>query len=306
MKILDLLDIDEYIELFDLPNNEIRETEYIHDLVYQAVQLIQRPEKLVGINSGLTELDELTNGWKNGDLIYIGISPEFDKSGFSKTLLLNPVIKDKKSIAYFSNTPDVKQLVGTLCSAYMGLFNASFKEGVDTLSKLPIHLECVNEISIDELNHKIYLLKEEYGVDMIIIEDFDSIIHIEKGITKSQSEKQTLKSLKEIAYFFKIPIIILSQLPIERDKPNLGSLKINVHVEDFADVLLLLRKGADNYGKMKMELCMCKNKNNELKDIYINYNNSFNCFSDDIIVKSNLYDKKKIYSGKKATTSRFS
>ena len=274
----ELLELDEFVELFNVKIKESNEVKSIEDSI---INVINKPVKQTGINSGIKKLDKFSDGWKNGELIFIGVSPEYNKSGLAKTLLLNPVVNDEKSIGYFSNNSNINNELGAMCLSYSGLFNSTFENGIEVLTKAPIHLNCNAKISINELTHSIYLLKEKYDVDQIIIEDFDYIFHTDKELSKTQSERVILKALKKSVYLFNIPIIVLNHTPIDREVLDLGRLKISNEVENLADLILLLRKTQDMYGVSKIELNFSKYIDNELKNVAVKYNRGFNFFTDE-------------------------
>ena len=275
----DLLNIDEFNELFI---HSMKKSESIENVVLQKDKPIERPIKLYGINSGLRDLDKLTNGWKDGEVIYFGVSPKVNKSDFARTLLLSPVINEVKSIGYFSNNADVNNLIGTLCSTYMGLFGSTFKEGADTLSNAPIHLECRNKISITELKYKVYLLKNIDSIDMVIIEDFESIFHTDKSLSKSQIECFILKSLKEIALFFNLPIIVLSQLRLLQYTQSLLDIKGMEYVENHADIIFLLRESGrrpKEINLMDIDYGRIENNDYHSDSICVKFEKGFNYFT---------------------------
>lgn len=280
MKREGLLDIAEFNNFFDKVKNESHQPVCIKDLLYDVVELIQTPNKLFGIKSGLAALDKKTLGWKNGDVALIGVNPNFNKSDFGKTLLLNPVVNEKKSILYFINTNEPKSFVGGLCSAYSGLFETTFKYASKALCEAPIYLECDNQILINELKHKIYMMVENYELDLIIIEEFNYITHSDKQLSKQDAQAHIFKTIKEIAVFFDIPIIILTQLPVQNKYTVPEQFNISDAFEDYSDIIAVL--GSPHYTNQSNEvrLELFKNKNNVTGDIILNYASAFNYFTD--------------------------
>ena len=58
--------------------------------------------KKPNIKSGFPELDKITNGWNNGDLIVIAARPAMGKSAFGMSLLKEIAVKNRIPTAVFS------------------------------------------------------------------------------------------------------------------------------------------------------------------------------------------------------------
>ena len=82
----DLLDFSE-AELFNIAQGNIKkESQKVNVLIKEAIFQIEeaskRADSLIGIPSGFTKLDRLTNGWQKSDLVIVAARPSMGKTAF--------------------------------------------------------------------------------------------------------------------------------------------------------------------------------------------------------------------------------
>ena len=275
----DLLNTEDFNDLFDKAKKEIHEITSIKDLLLPAIKMIDSPEKSIGILSGIDSIDKINNGWKDGDVTFIGGAVEMDSIGFASTLLLHPVFNDNKTIGYFSSNANSQNFIGNLCSTYAGMFNSTFKSAIQELSTAPIHLDCRTHISIDDLKHQIYVQKRTFDVDMIIIDNIDYVSCGNSLLSKEQCEGKIIKSLKEIAYYFKIPIIVLKSIDDmgSMDRYEVEDAIFHFELEIYSDTIIFLTQNDSSQSRW-FELRFIKHKNNRVSTEEIRYVKEFSYF----------------------------
>ena len=239
---------------------------------------------VIGVPSGFHELDQLTTGFQDGDLIIIAGRPGMGKTSLALNMMRNAAIDSKKKIGFFSLEMANEQLaMRLLCSEARvdsnlvrrgDLPKSQYKNlslAVGPLSKSDIYLDDTPALSILELRAKARRLKNDVDLDMIIV-DYLQLMQGPKGAESRQQEIATIsRSMKALAKELEIPIVALSQLSraVEQragsKKPKLSDLRESGAIEQDADVVIFLyrdeeyNKDADNEGKA--EIIVAKQRN---------------------------------------------
>ena len=239
---------------------------------------------VIGVPSGFHELDQLTTGFQDGDLIIIAGRPGMGKTSLALNMMRNAAIDSKKKIGFFSLEMANEQLaMRLLCSEARvdsnlvrrgDLPKSQYKNlslAVGPLSKSDIYLDDTPALSILELRAKARRLKNDVNLDMIIV-DYLQLMQGPKGAESRQQEIATIsRSMKALAKELEIPIVALSQLSraVEQragsKKPQLSDLRESGAIEQDADVVIFLyrdevyNKDADNEGQA--EIIVAKQRN---------------------------------------------
>ena len=209
--------------------------------------------------SGFHELDQLTTGFQNGDLIIIAGRPGMGKTSFALNMMRNAAIDSKKKIGFFSLEMASEQLaMRLLCSEARvdsnlvrrgDLPKSKYKNlslAVGPLSDSDIYLDDTPALSILELRAKARRLKNDVDIDMIIV-DYLQLMQGPKGVESRQQEIATIsRSMKALAKELDVPIVALSQLSraVEQrsgsHRPQLSDLRESGAIEQDADVVIFL------------------------------------------------------------------
>jgi len=106
-------------DIFAIADQQVRNTlKSIDDFVAPLLEREHhRRERMTGVPTGITELDNLTNGLQNSDLIILAARPGVGKTSFAMTVAANAAIRFEKSVAFFSLELDGLQFAERmLCS----------------------------------------------------------------------------------------------------------------------------------------------------------------------------------------------
>ena len=254
--------------------------------------------ELIGCDTGFIELNKLTSGWQNSDLIILAARP-----GMGKTSLMlkfvNSVLNQNKSVLVFSLEMSKLQLYARMCSQITSIPLYKFlkekmnpyekelyKNETFKLSNSQLLIEDKSGISINFIKVKARKLKRDKDISMIVI---DYIGLIDKGNNNKSTNDQVAEisgALKGLAKELNIPIILLSQLSREVEKlndkrPMLSHLRDSGAIEQDADMVMFIYRpeyygimddGAGNSTIGKAELIVAKHRNGALSDIIVNFN----------------------------------
>ncbi|MDE6009464.1 MAG: replicative DNA helicase, partial [Muribaculaceae bacterium] len=186
-------DVDDLLQeaegqLFDISQTQLkREVTQIDPVINLALEQIQTAANnesgLSGLETGYTDLDRMTSGWQNSDLIIIAARPAMGKTAFVLSMAKNMAVDKSTPIAIFTLEMANVQLVKRLISNVADLEGEKIKSGQlspeewDRLNErlrgvysAPLYLDETPGLSITELRTKARRLVREKGVKMIMID----------------------------------------------------------------------------------------------------------------------------------------
>ena len=229
---------------------------------FEKIQLAVENKGLpTGVSSGFTDFDKVTSGLQKSDLILIAARPSMGKTALALNLALNAALKNNV-VAIFSLEMSKEQIGHRLLSAHSGIDSLKLNTGnldeneiieiantVDYLSGIKLFIDDTAAISILELRSKARRLKNERGLDLIII-DYLQLMQGSKSsrgneFNRQQEISEISRSLKALARELKVPVVALSQLSrnveLRADKrPLLSDLRESGSLEQDADIVLFL------------------------------------------------------------------
>ena len=219
---------------------------------------------IVGVPTGLRDLDDKLGGLHQSDLIIIAGRPSMGKTSLATNIAFNAAknIQDtgkKSSIAFFSLEMSSEQLSTRILSeqARIGsndirrgrISNEQFDQFLETsknISELPLFIDETPAINIAAMSNRARRIKRLHGLDMIVVD----YIQLMKGTSTNkdgrvQEISQITQGLKAIAKELAIPVLALSQLSRQveqRDdhKPQLADLRESGSIEQDADVVMFV------------------------------------------------------------------
>ncbi|MDE6793291.1 MAG: replicative DNA helicase [Muribaculaceae bacterium] len=264
-------DVDDLLQeaegqLFDISQTQLkREVTQIDPVINLALEQIQTAANnesgLSGLETGYTDLDRMTSGWQNSDLIIIAARPAMGKTAFVLSMAKNMAVDKSTPIAIFTLEMANVQLVKRLISNVADLEGEKIKSGQlspeewDRLNErlrgvysAPLYLDETPGLSITELRTKARRLVREKGVKMIMIDYLQLMNATGLKLGSREQEVSTIsRSLKALAKELNIPIIALSQLnrsteTREDKRPVLSDLRESGAIEQDADIVCFIHR----------------------------------------------------------------
>ena len=118
-------------DIFAIADNQVRNTlKSIDNFVSPLLErLNNRKDGMTGVPTGITELDELTNGLQNSDLIILAARPGVGKTSFALTVAANAAIRYGKNVAFFSLEMDGMQLAQRLLCSQAQVDQSKLRNG---------------------------------------------------------------------------------------------------------------------------------------------------------------------------------
>ncbi|MDR1331795.1 MAG: replicative DNA helicase [Tannerella sp.] len=300
-------------ELFRISQRNIKnEAIQINPIIKQSIDLIQKAyarkgEGLSGLSSGFTELDKITSGWQNSDLIIIAARPAMGKTAFVLSMAKNMAVNFKTPVAMFSLEMSNVQLVNRLIVNVTEIPATKIKNGqldnyeweqldfkIKDLYDAQIYVDDTPSLSIFELRTKARRLVREHGVKCILI-DYLQLMNASGMYFGNREQEVSIisRSLKGLAKELNIPIIALSQLNRgienrvnqagqkgEGKRPQLADLRESGAIEQDADMVCFIHRPEyykiyeDDKGNSLIgmaEIIVAKHRNGATGDVFLRF-----------------------------------
>jgi replicative DNA helicase len=309
----DLLDFSE-AELFNIAQGNIKkESQKVNVLIKEAIAQIQeaskRADSLIGIPSGFTKLDRMTNGWQGSDLVIIAARPSMGKTAFVLSMTRNMAVEHNRAVAIFSLEMASLQLVNRLIVAETELPSTRIRNGkladfeweqldykIKRLVDAPIFIDDTPAISVFELRAKARRLKRQYNIDILIIDYLQLMTGSADTRGNREQEVSTIsRALKGIAKELDIPVIALSQLNRSVEirtgskRPQLSDLRESGAIEQDADMVIFIHR-PEKYGLLEdeegnslrglAEIILAKHRNGPIGDVLLKFKDEFAKFTE--------------------------
>lgn len=246
----------------------------IKDKLFETYEIIQKlrnrePDTLVGVPSGIVELDKLTGGFQNSDLIIVAARPSMGKTAFALSVARNVSVGHNLPVAFFSIEMASNQILMRLISQEARVDQQKLRTGrindqedsriIEALGKLrnsKLFIDDSSSLTVMELRAKCRRLKTEHGVRLIMV-DYLQIMSAPKAESREREISIISQSLKQIAKELDVPVIALAQLNRAIDsrndkRPVLSDLRESGSIEQDADVIMFLNR-PEVYKKEKYE-----------------------------------------------------
>lgn len=239
--------------------------QHIEPILSSTVKRIENmaanPGSIIGVPSGIIDLDKLTAGFQNGDLIILAGRPSMGKTALALTIARNAAIENKSATAIFSLEMSSDQLGQRLLTSEARVDNALVRRGSPNikwkniniasgkLAQAPLYIDDTPALSILDLRSRARRLKRERNIELLIV-DYLQLMQGPKNSENRQNEiSQITQSLKALAKELDIPVIALSQLSraVEqrtKKEPMLSDLRESGAIEQDADVVIFLYRPA--------------------------------------------------------------
>jgi replicative DNA helicase len=268
----------------------------VHDTIELLESIHGKHSGVTGVPTGFRDLDTLTGGWQNSDLIIIAGRPSSGKTAFALSVARNAALHSEKptNVGIFSLEMSTQQLVMRLLCAEAKVDAHAVRTGrlpEDDWKKLSIaggRLSGANmfiddsaALGILELRAKARRLKAERNIGLIVV-DYLQLMQGPKSAESREKEISAIsRSLKALAKELAIPVLALSQLSraveSRTDKrPILSDLRESGAIEQDADVVAFVHRpemyldpnseeGRDSYGKA--DIIVGKQRNGPIDDV---------------------------------------
>ncbi len=264
-------DVDELLDgvetsIFDVAEKRVGESftpmkRIATGVVDKIEKLSEHKQFVTGVPTGFPDLDRLTSGLQNSDLVVLASRPSMGKTALALNIAEYVSLEsgDKIPVAIFSLETSADQVVQRMLCSRAGVDSQRVRRGflkksewpeiiraAGELTEAPIYLNDAAALNVLQVRAIARRLKSTYDIKLVIVDYLQLLRGIAKRYDNRQQEISDMsRSLKALARELKVPVLLLSQLNREVEnrpnkRPQLSDLRESGAIEQDADVVLLL------------------------------------------------------------------
>jgi len=235
--------------------------------IEMASNAYKNDEGIVGVPTGLTDLDDRLGGLHKSDLLIIAGRPSMGKTALATNIAFHAAKKiqedvRKSTVAFFSLEMSSEQLSTRILAEQARIKSNDIRRGriseeqfdkfIETsknISELPLYIDETPAISIAALSNRARRIKRLYGLDLVVVDYIQLMKAANFKDGRVQEISEITQGLKAIAKELSVPVLALSQLSRaveQRDdkKPQLADLRESGSIEQDADVVMFVFREA--------------------------------------------------------------
>ena len=236
--------------------------------IEMATLAMKNDQGLVGVPTGLSDLDEKLGGLHKSDLVILAGRPSMGKTALATNIAYNAAQnilskQEKSSIAFFSLEMSSEQVSTRILSEQAKIKSDDIRRGkvseeeinryIETsrnIYNLPLYIDETPAITIATLSNRARRIKRLFGLSLIVV---DYIQLMRSSSVKNEGRVQEIseitQGLKALAKELTVPVLALSQLSRaveQRDdkQPQLADLRESGSIEQDADVVMFVYREA--------------------------------------------------------------
>jgi replicative DNA helicase len=284
----------------------------IKDAMASIEKLYDQRGAISGIPTGFRELDRITSGLHNGQMIVIAARPSMGKTALAMNIAENCTIDHNIPVGVFSLEMSSEELVKRMLCSKAKVNLRKIRDGflserdfhplttaASQLMKAPLFIDDSAGLSINQVRARARRLKQQHDIRLLII-DYMQLMRAPSrraDLSRQVEIADISAGVKALAKELKIPIIVLSQLnrqPEAREggKPRLSDLRESGAIEQDADVVGLLvrpevyaeEEGDKAAEKGKAELIIAKQRNGPTGNVKLTFLSEYTRFEDQALV----------------------
>src|SRR5437588_5411606 len=226
--------------------------------------LYERGQRITGLETHYSDLDNMTSGFQPSDLIIIAARPSMGKTAFAMNIAENAAVMDSKVVGIFSREMAREALRLRLLCSHARVDSHKMRTGflgredynklvsaLGALSEAPIFIDDTAGISLSEMRAKSRRLQQSQGrLDLIVVDYLQLMSASGSGGRRFENRTQEVsaisRGLKGLAKEMRVPVVSLSQLrraPEARsgnNRPQLSDLRESGAIEQDADVVAFI------------------------------------------------------------------
>lgn len=227
---------------------------------------IDNPGAVTGVSTGFSDLDRMTSGLHEGELIIVAARPAVGKTAFALNIALHVGAYQSLPVGIFSMEMGADQIVSRLVSARGEIPQNELKSGqlsehrwrsfyaaAEALEQSPIYVDDTPNLSIMSLKSRARQLKNRVGGKLgLLVVDYVQLMSGEsagkgKDVNRTAEISEITRGLKAMARELQVPVIALSQIKREVEsrtdkRPLMSDLRESGSIEQDADLILFLNR----------------------------------------------------------------
>jgi replicative DNA helicase len=269
----------------------------VQETLKEAIEKIQAlfefEGDITGIPTGFKDLDRMTAGMQDSDLVIVAGRPSMGKTTLAMNIAEHAALKHEIPVAVFSMEMSSLGLVMRLFSSLGQIEQRRLRTGtleeldwpkltsaMNLLQKSKLFIDDTPALSPTEIRARARRLKREHDIGMIVI-DYLQLMQVPNTRENRATEiAEISRSLKALAKELNVPVIALSQLnrALEQrpnKRPVMADLRESGSIEQDADLILFIYRdevyNKESAEKGKAEIIIGKHRNGETGTVNLSF-----------------------------------
>lgn len=260
------------------------------------------PNQLVGVPTGLVELDKITLGLQGSTLVTLAARPAMGKTAASLGMAAHIVSEQKRPVLFFSLEMGQNELTHRLVALRSGIDSRKLRTGsiddrdftsatraADEISRWPLVIDHSPEVSVMEMRAKARRVRAQYGDLALVVVDYLQLI---KGTGRAETRALEVgefsRGLKILARDLDVPVLALSQLNRNLEqraekRPMLADLKESGSIEQDSDIVMFLYRdevyNPDSMDRGTAEIIVAKHRSGPIGTVRVAFIDRFMRFA---------------------------
>lgn len=277
----------------------------VRDVVQDAMDAISlraySTSKLLGVETGFLELDDITLGLQPSDLIIVAARPSMGKTAFALNIASHLALHQGQCVYFFSLEMSKQQLAFRLFSAEVEVPGKELRMGklkqpdwdklmkkLNKIKNAPLYICDISGLSIAELHALAKANAATQKPAAIVVDYLQLLRSSQKYPNREQEISEISRSLKALAKDLNVPVIALSQLNRAPDarsnkRPLMSDIRESGSIEQDADVIMFLYRDEvyhpETVDKGTAEVIIAKHRNGEIGTKKLAFVGAFTKFS---------------------------
>ncbi len=274
--------------------------------------LYRSDSEVTGVSTGFNDLDKLTSGFQEGDLVIIAGRPSMGKTSFAMNIAEHVAINEKLPVAIFSMEMPGEQLVMRMLSSLGRINQQHLRTGklddddwpritsnMSILQEAPIFIDDTAALSPAVLRARARRLMRDYGKLGMIMVDYLQLMQVTgRSENRTNEISEISRNMKALAKELNVPVVCLSQLnravESRTDKrPMMADLRESGAIEQDADVIAFIYRdevyNEDSPDKGKAEIIISKQRNGPIGTLYLTFQGQYTRF-DNFLPENNYLE----------------
>ncbi len=261
-------------------------------------------DSITGLATGLSELDEMTSGLQNSDLVIVAGRPSMGKTTLVMNMAEHAAIKAGKPVLVFSMEMPADSLAMRMMSSLGRIDQHHIRTGklddddwprvtsaVHMLSEAPLFIDDSPALSPSEVRARARRLVKEHGPLGLIVVDYLQLMKVPgfKAENRTAEISEISRSLKALAKELKVPVVALSQLNRSLEqrhdkRPVMSDLRESGAIEQDADLICFIYRdevyNEDSPDKGCAEIIIAKQRNGPIGKVRVAFLGKYTRFED--------------------------
>jgi replicative DNA helicase len=250
------------------------------------------PNAISGVASGFIDLDQLTAGFQNSELIILAARPSVGKTAMALNIVRHVIVEEQMPVLFVSLEQTRIELAERLLAAQARVDSHKLRKGHlsgddigklhgagDVLRNAQLYIDDSPSQGMLRIMANARRLKIRNGIRLVVIDYLQLIDPENRRDPRQEQVAQISRRLKHLARELEIPVMALAQVNRSSEdrtdhRPRLADLRESGSIEQDADTCLMLHRPGRFDGSQEdniIEVIVAKQRNGPTGEVTLAY-----------------------------------